>query len=98
MGLAATWTSRSNARSGAIGEMPPRASVSRRSGPRHCGGLSSPASQPTASDFMGSTGIETCSARPQVEHSNVRNSKPRSPEKCAAGPFGACTPDTLVGR
>ena len=46
-------------------------------GPR--GGLSSPASQPTASVFMGSTDIETCSVRSQVEHSNVRTSKPRSP-------------------
>ena len=29
--------------------------------------------------FMGSTDIETCSVRSQVEHSNVRTSKPRSP-------------------
>lgn len=43
------------------------------------GGLNSPASQPTASVFMGSLDIEICSVRPQVEHSNVRISKPLSP-------------------
>jgi hypothetical protein len=43
------------------------------------GGLNSPASQPTASVFVGSLDIEICSVRPQVEHSNVRISKPLSP-------------------
>jgi len=37
------------------------------------------ASQPTASDFIGSTITETFSVRSQVEHSNVRSSKPRPP-------------------
>ena len=43
------------------------------------GGLNSPASQPTAAVIMGSTEIEICSVRSQVEHSNVRTTKPRSP-------------------
>lgn len=43
------------------------------------GGLSSPASQPTASLFMGSTAIATFSVRPQVVHSKVRSSNPREP-------------------
>jgi hypothetical protein len=53
-------------------------------GPFHCGGRSSLASQPTASVFMGSTGIETCSVRSQVEHSNVRTSQPRTPAEMRA--------------
>jgi hypothetical protein len=44
---------------------------------RQRGGRSSLASQPTASVFRGSTDIESCSVRPQVEHSNVRISKQR---------------------
>ncbi len=40
------------------------------------GGLSSPASQPTASLFMGSTAIVTFSVRPQVVHSKVRHLEP----------------------
>jgi hypothetical protein len=43
------------------------------------GGLNSPASQLTASVCRGSTDLETCAVRPQVEHSNVRTSKPRWP-------------------
>jgi hypothetical protein len=45
---------------------------------------SSLASLPTASVFMGSTDIETCSVRSQVEHSNVRTSKPRTPAEMRA--------------
>ncbi|WP_245270110.1 hypothetical protein [Nitrobacter hamburgensis] len=48
------------------------------------GRRSSPASQPTASLFMGSTGIETFSVRSQVEHSKVRSSNPRSPKEMRA--------------
>jgi hypothetical protein len=46
---------------------------------RQRGGRNSLASQPTASDFKGSTRTETFSVRSQVEHSKVRSSKPRSP-------------------
>jgi hypothetical protein len=45
----------------------------------HRGGLSSLASQPTASVFRGSTEKEIFSLRWQVLHSNVRCSNPRSP-------------------
>ena len=48
------------------------------------GRRSSLASQPTASLFMGSTGIETFSVRSQVEHSKVRSSNPRSPKETRA--------------
>ena len=48
------------------------------------GGLSSPANHPTASVCIGSTDMETCSVRSQVEHSNVRTSKPRSPGEMRA--------------
>ena len=40
------------------------------------GGRSSPASQPTASVFIGSTGKDTFSTRSQLLHSNVRSSTP----------------------
>ncbi len=51
---------------------------------RHRGGLSSPASQPTASDLKGSTTTEILAVRPQVAHSNVRSSNPRSPGEIRA--------------
>jgi hypothetical protein len=40
---------------------------------RQRGGRSSPASHPTASDFMGSTTEAIFSVRPQVEHSKIRS-------------------------
>lgn len=40
------------------------------------GGFSSPASQPTASVFIGSTAKDATSVRSQVEHSKVRFSNP----------------------
>jgi hypothetical protein len=51
---------------------------------RQRGGRSSPASQPTASDFIGSTAKAIFSVRPHVEHSKVRSSKPGSPEEIRA--------------
>jgi len=51
------------------------------------GGLNSLASQPTASVFIGSTGKETFSMRWQVEHSNVRSSKPLSPGEIRPSPI-----------
>jgi hypothetical protein len=51
---------------------------------RQRGGRSSPASQPTASDFIGSTAKAIFSVRPHVEHSKVRSSEPRSPAEIRA--------------
>jgi hypothetical protein len=51
------------------------------------GGLNSLARQPTASVFIGSTGKETFSMRWQVEHSNVRSSKPLSPGEIRPSPI-----------
>src|SRR6266480_3744030 len=48
------------------------------------GGRSSPASQPMASLFIGSTGNDTFSTRSQVLHSNVRSSKPPVPGEMRA--------------
>jgi hypothetical protein len=61
-------------------------------------GFNSPASQLTASVFSGSNDIETCSVRPQVEHSNVRTSKPLGRDRCSPKPTGACTPHTSAAR
>jgi hypothetical protein len=63
----------------------------------HCDGRSSLASQPTASVFMGSTDIETCSVRSQVEHSNVRTSKPRTPAEMRASAI-RCLHVGRIGR
>jgi hypothetical protein len=52
-----------------------------------CGGFSSLAIQPTASVFIGSTGIETFSKRRQVAHSKVRCSKPNLPGEIRANPI-----------
>jgi hypothetical protein len=54
---------------------------------RYRGGLSSPASQPTASVFIGSTGKETFVIIWQVLHTKVRNSKPRLPAEIWAKPI-----------
>jgi len=73
----------------------------RRKNREHCaldqspllpGGLSSPASQPSASVFIGSTGKEIFSVRWQVAHSNIRCSKPR------AAPDIRPTPSCAAGR
>jgi hypothetical protein len=45
----------------------------------YVGGCSSPANQPTASDFMGSNAITICSTWPHLEQSNVRSSNPVGP-------------------
>ncbi|MEY9399500.1 RNA polymerase sigma factor (sigma-70 family) [Bradyrhizobium japonicum] len=55
-----------------------------KSSPHYSGGFNSPANQPTASVFIGSTAKDTISVRSQVEHSNVRSSKPRLPGETRA--------------
>lgn len=52
--------------------------------PHYRGGFNSPASQPTASVFIGSTVKDITSVRSQAEHSNVRSSNPRSPRETRA--------------
>jgi hypothetical protein len=65
--------------------MRPRCKATGRS---YCrGGFSSLASHPTASGFMGSTAKLSFSVRWQVEHSNVRCSKPRFPGEMRASPI-----------
>jgi hypothetical protein len=67
-------------------------------GPHHyCGRFNSLASQPRASVFIGSTGKETFSTRWQVEHSNVRSSKPRFPGEIRANP-NLCLQVGHIGR
>src|SRR6476469_8495467 len=61
------------------------------------GGLSSPASQPTASVLSGSTGKQTISVRWQVPHSKVRCSTPRSPGEIRASPI-RCLQEGHIGR
>src|SRR6266481_4914880 len=63
----------------------------------HIGGLNSPASQPTASVFKGSTGKETSSVRWQVLHSKVRRSNPRSPGEIRPKPI-LCLQVGHIGR
>lgn len=64
------------------GEYVDRAALA--SNDRQRGGRSSLASQPTASVCMGSTATLILSVRSQVEHSNVRSSKPRVPGEVRA--------------
>jgi len=61
------------------------------------GGLSSLASQPTASVFSGSMAMETFSMRWQVRHSKVRSSKPRLPGEIRANPI-LCLQVGHIGR
>jgi hypothetical protein len=61
------------------------------------GGRSSPASQPTASVFMGSMGTAILSVRSQVEHSNVRSSNPRVPGEIRASAI-LCLHTGHIGR
>lgn len=61
------------------------------------GGFNSLTSQPTASIFMGSTGKESFSTRWQVQHSNVRSSKPRFPGEIRAKP-NLCLQVGHIGR
>src|SRR6266404_981376 len=63
----------------------------------HIGGLNSPASQPTASVFKGSTGKETSSVRWQVLHSKVRRSNPRWPGEIRPKPI-LCLQVGHIGR
>jgi hypothetical protein len=65
--------------------------------PSYCGGFSSPASQPTASVFMGSIRKEIFSVQWQVLHSKVRCSKPRSPREIRANPI-LCLQVGHIGR
>ena len=50
----------------------------------HRGGVNSPASQPTASVFIGYTAKDATSVHPQVEHSKVRFSNPALPGEMRA--------------
>jgi hypothetical protein len=61
------------------------------------GGLSSLASQPTASVLKGSTTKLIFSMRWQVLHSNVRSSNPRSPGEIRANPI-LCLQVGHIGR
>jgi hypothetical protein len=61
------------------------------------GGFNSLASQPNASVFRGSTGKDIFSKRWQVEHSNVRSSKPRFPGETRAN-LNRCLQVGHIGR
>jgi hypothetical protein len=61
------------------------------------GGFSSPASQPVASVFRGSTAKQTFSTRSQVLHSKVRSSYPRLPGEIRANPI-LCLQVGHIGR
>lgn len=61
------------------------------------GGFNSPASQPTASVFIGSTAKETNSVRSHVEHSKVRFSNPALPGEMRANAI-LCLHTGHIGR
>ena len=61
------------------------------------GGFNSPASQPTASVFIGSTGKNATSVHPQVEHSKVRSSIPLWPGEMRANAI-RCLHTGHIGR
>jgi hypothetical protein len=63
----------------------------------HRGGFNSPASQPTASVFIGSTANDAVSVRSQVEHSNVRFSNPDLPGEMRANAI-RCLHTGHIGR
>jgi hypothetical protein len=63
----------------------------------HRGGYNSPASQPTASVFIGSTANDAVSVRSQVEHSNLRVSNPDLPGEMRANAI-RCLHTGHIGR
>lgn len=65
--------------------------------PAHRGGFNSPASQPTASVFIGSTANDAVSVRSQVEHLNVRVSNPDLPGEMRANAI-RCLHTGHIGR
>lgn len=75
----------------------PPPTLAQASTERHCGGFSSPASQPTASVFIGSTAKDTTSIRSQVEHSKVRCSSPLWPGEIRANAI-RCLQTGHIGR
>jgi hypothetical protein len=63
----------------------------------HRGGFNSPANQPTASVFIGSTAKDATSVHPQVEHSKVRFSNPALPGEMRANLI-RCLHTVHIGR